>query len=99
MNEAYSNKHYDLPSDGREQSNERFGSIINFSNFLLHVLKIVYHNWDNCHPEIDNEIMLDDKRLLDMFNMVLKNVDMRIQIASASLRKLFVKAFYRCAKI
>lgn len=75
MNDAHSNIHYELPSDGREQNNERFGSIINFSNFLLHVLKIVYHNWKNCRPEIDNEIMLDDKRLLDMFSMVLKNVD------------------------
>lgn len=75
IQEAHHNKHYPLPSDGKEQLNERFGSIINFSNFLLQVLKIVYHNWKECDEEIDSKIMLDDKRLLDMFGMVLKHVD------------------------
>lgn len=75
MKDAHNNIHYELPSDGKEQMTERFGSIINFSNFLLQVLKIVYHNWDERDEEVDNNIMLDDKRLLDMFGMVLKHVD------------------------
>lgn len=43
---------------------ERFNSIINFPNFLLHVLKIQEH---------DKDIPLDDKRLLDTFNIFLEN--------------------------
>lgn len=75
MRDAHNNIHYELPSDGKEQMTERFGSIINFSNFLLQVLKIVYHNWHECVGKVDNNIMLDDKRLLDIFGEVLKHVD------------------------
>ena len=38
---------------------ERFSSVINFPNFLLQVLRVVY-------PEAD--VSLDDKKLIDMFN-------------------------------
>jgi hypothetical protein len=42
---------------------ERFNTIINFSNFLLHILRI----------QIEDDIPLDDKRLLDSFKPFLKN--------------------------
>ncbi len=49
-----------------EQDNEnpdRFNSVINFPNFLLHVLRV----------QQKTDIPLDDKRLLDTFDEVLKN--------------------------
>jgi len=39
-------------------TSERFNSVINFSNFLLHVLRVL----------TENDIALDDKRLLEQFN-------------------------------
>lgn len=45
-------------NDDAREKEERFGSIIDFSNFLLHVLKLTIKN--------DN-VSLDDKKLLDAF--------------------------------
>lgn len=42
---------------------ERFNSVINFSNFLLHVLRVL----------TKQDIALDDKRLLEQFDVYLKN--------------------------
>jgi len=47
----------------KEDAPERFTSIINFSNFLLHVLRI----------QTQEDVSLDDKRLLDIFYTQLKN--------------------------
>ncbi|RKV79512.1 MAG: DUF262 domain-containing protein, partial [Alloprevotella sp.] len=43
--DANNHESYDLPSDGNADKgkSERFGSIINFPNFLLQVLKVCYH--------------------------------------------------------
>ena len=72
FDDAALNKKYSLPeSDEKDEGNDRFGSIINFSNLLLHVLKVMYHNDDEYDPVIDQDIRLDDKRLLDIFAMVL----------------------------
>lgn len=60
-----------------EQDNEnpdRFNSVINFPNFLLHVLRV----------QQKKDIPLDDKRLLDTFDEVLKN---------ETSKEIFVKTF------
>lgn len=44
---------------------ERFNSTINFSNFLLHILRI----------QTNEDVALDDKRLLELFNPYLKNIE------------------------
>jgi hypothetical protein len=44
---------------------ERFNSVINFSNFLLHVLRIA----------TKNDVPLDDKRLLEQFDKYLKDTE------------------------
>jgi hypothetical protein len=49
-------------------SPERFNSVINFSNFLLHVLSILSKG-----DLIDKKIALDDKRLLEQFDAYLKD--------------------------
>lgn len=47
----------------KEDSPERFTSVVNFSNFLLHVLRI----------HTNRDVALDDKRLIDSFNVFLDN--------------------------
>ena len=72
--DAAANKKYPLPdSDDKDEGNDRFGSIINFSNLLLHVLKVMYHSDPEYNSEIDDEIRLDDKRLVDIFVLVLSS--------------------------
>lgn len=46
-----------------DESPERFNTIINFANFLLHILRI----------QTKSDIPLDDKRLLELFEPFLKN--------------------------
>lgn len=48
-----------------DESPERFNTIINFANFLLHILRI----------QTKSDIPLDDKRLLELFEPFLKNDD------------------------
>ncbi len=47
-----------------EEAPDRFNTIINFSNFLLHILRI----------QTKSDIPLDDKRLLEVFEPYLKKV-------------------------
>jgi hypothetical protein len=55
----------EAPQDSDEQLSERFHSVINFSNFLLHVLRV----------ETEEDISLDDKKLLDQFDEYLLKQD------------------------
>ena len=85
--DADNNVEYELPNSDKslEGGNDRFGSIINFSNFLLQVLKVMYHRKeDDYKTDIDAEIRLDDKRLIDIFQIVLQN---------SSDRRAFVKRY------
>lgn len=52
-------------SSTTDESPERFNTIINFSNFLLHILRI----------QTKTDVPLDDKRLLELFEPYLKNED------------------------
>lgn len=52
-------KPWDEQSQDKEQP-EYFGSVISFSNFLLHVLKVIYPNNEN--------VVLDDKKLISIFS-------------------------------
>lgn len=64
---------------------ERFNSVINFSNFLLHVLR-VYTKQD---------VALDDKRLLDQFEQYLLNKDLLDKNARIEAVKDFVFALLK----
>ena len=77
--DAKRHKSYDLPSDGNADKgkSERFGSIINFPNFLLQVLKVCYHGrfFNQKYPEaVDAQIRLDDKALIPTFQAVLSSL-------------------------
>jgi uncharacterized protein with ParB-like and HNH nuclease domain len=48
-----------------DESPDRFNTIINFANFLLHILRI----------QTKSDVPLDDKRLLELFEPFLKNED------------------------
>ena len=54
------------PESGNDESPERFNTVINFPNFLLHVLRV----------ETERDIPLDDKRLITTFeDCLLKSAD------------------------
>lgn len=52
-------------SSTSDESPDRYNTIINFANFLLHILRI----------QTKSDIPLDDKRLLELFEPYLKNED------------------------
>lgn len=56
-------KRFSEQPDSNGETAERFNSVINFSNFLLHILRI----------QTKTNIALDDKRLLELFDSHLKN--------------------------
>ena len=66
---------------------ERFGSIINFPNFLLQVLKVCYHRSEFYQEKIDEQIRLDDKDLIPIFETVLQS------LANEEKQAKFVKFF------
>ena len=77
--DAKRHKSYPLPSDGSADKgkSERFGSIINFPNFLLQVLKVCYHGrfFNQKYIEaVDAQIRLDDKALIPIFQAVLESL-------------------------
>ncbi|MBK3867571.1 DUF262 domain-containing protein [Pseudomonas stutzeri] len=68
-------------TDNGEEAPERFNTVINFPNFLLHVLRV----------DTQADIPLDDKRLLDLFEThVLKQPD------PAAAVKRFTFSLLRC---
>lgn len=88
FDDAASNKKYPLPdSDDNDEGKDRFGSVINFPNFLLHVLKVMYHSDCEYNQGVDDNIRLDDKRLVSIFDMTLNNCQDK-----ASFVKRFIMA-------
>jgi hypothetical protein len=68
---------FDYNTDHKKDSPERFTSIINFPNFLLHILRV----------QTSLDISLDDKRLLEPFKEILDSEK------SKEEKKIFVKLF------
>ena len=87
--DAKNNVRYELPRDGSQEEGkqDRFGSIINFPNFLLQVLKVCYHDGKFYNEEIDSKIRLDDKALIPIFQAVLEYME------DEEERRIFVKYF------
>ncbi|MGN7988615.1 DUF262 domain-containing protein [Pedobacter sp. 22226] len=61
---------FEVNKNHNEEAPERFNSVINFSNFLLHVLRI----------QTQKNISLDDKRLKDFFDVELKLLSINEQV-------------------
>ena len=76
IDDAQRNIHYRNPSqsDVSDSADDRFSSIVNFPNFLLHVLKIFVVKEFGIHSSITKDVMLDDKRLIEFFTNTLKKV-------------------------
>ncbi len=72
--DAYNNIKYTLPNSEDDNKNEedRFESIITFPNFLLHVLRLHYQNNEGRYDSLLDEVKLDDKRLIGIFNKALE---------------------------
>lgn len=60
---VHHNGNFDVNIDHKEDAPERFNSIINFQNFLLHILRI----------QTKENISLDDKRLVESFDDILNS--------------------------
>lgn len=73
--DAKNNVKYRIPDsdDDTDGTGDRFGSAINFPNFLLQALKVMYHSDPEYKKDVDAEIKLDDKRLIDIFDNVIKH--------------------------
>ncbi|ATG73991.1 hypothetical protein AN401_09105 [Zobellella denitrificans] len=65
-----------LQSDGEEEvaASERFNSVINFANFLLHVLRVVSRE-----PGETEGVPLDDKQLIEQFELRILKQENRIE--------------------
>lgn len=89
LGDSKTNIRYELPRDGSqdEGKQDRFGSIITFPNFLLQVLKVTYFDYELRKEELDEKIKLDDKRLIPIFQDVLKS------LSNKEERQLFVKRY------
>lgn len=59
---------HDTDNDDEKVKEQRFDSIIDFSNFLLHVLKVTNDDADE-----SKEVSLDDKKLLEAFGRIKNN--------------------------
>lgn len=79
LRDIISNKASSVNSEDEErEKEERFGSVIDFSNFLLHVLKLM--------PEHSNT-SLDDKKLIDAFLCSKKDLKVKAKEFSENLLK------------
>ncbi len=70
-------------SSTSDESPDRFNTIINFANFLLHILRI----------QTKSDVPLDDKRLLELFDPFLKNDD-KIEFVKQFGYNLLKSKFY-----
>lgn len=71
-------------SSNEEDDFERFNSVINFPNFLLHVLRVI----------LEKDVPLDDKRLLDSFDeYLIRSLTKEEAISNV---KNFIYALFRC---
>ncbi|SFG29825.1 DUF262 domain-containing protein [Pontibacter chinhatensis] len=60
---------FEQPKRQKEDAPDRFNTVINFSNFLLHVLRV----------QTESDVSLDDKRLLEIFDPYLKGDKVKVQ--------------------
>lgn len=72
-------KNYGNKENVTDDSPDRFNSVINFSNFLLHVLRVQVYNSDNSQSYLKLDIPLDDKRLLKTFEVVMNSQTDKVQ--------------------
>lgn len=88
--DAQQNIHYRNPSqtDNNDGENDRFSSIVNFPNFLLHVLKIFLIKKFTFKSATAKDITLDDKRLIDFFSNTLKNVSKKDEFVKEFIMEL-----------
>lgn len=71
-------------SSTTDESPDRFNTIINFANFLLHILRI----------QTNSDVPLDDKRLLELFEPYLKNEDKKEFVKQFSYNLLKGKFYF-----
>ena len=63
---------YAYKEEVTDDNPDRFNSVINFSNFLIHVLRIQIYNDHTINDNLKLDIPLDDKRLLKTFESIME---------------------------
>lgn len=84
VDEIINGNYKKVTEDEDEQSPDRFSSIINFPNFLLQVLRV----------STSEDIPLDDKRLLDTFDLFLRDENSLEFVKSFGFDLLKMKFYY-----
>ncbi len=82
------NHSVEVKYEEEDDSPERFNSVINFSNFLLHILRVLVNNNPN-YAMLSagvKDVPLDDKRLIETFNVFLN-------IEDKTIKRSFVEDF------
>lgn len=72
-------KNYNYKDEVTDDSPDRFNSVINFQNFLLHVLRVQIYNSDDIESNLKLDIPLDDKRLLKTFESIMNSQTDKVQ--------------------
>ncbi len=76
------------PDDDSQEESERFTTVINFPNFLLHVLRV---------QEKSDDVKLDDKRLLLTFENILKSKSDKLKFVDDFIFNLFrIRFLFDC---
>ncbi|MEO9258379.1 MAG: DUF262 domain-containing protein, partial [Crocinitomicaceae bacterium] len=72
INEIIQGAHHQIQASSVDDSPDRFNSVINFPNFLLHVLRVTSKK----------DIPLDDKRLIEIFQSEIRTAEEPIKFAT-----------------
>lgn len=90
IDEIISSPAIEIQKRKNENQPDRFNSVVNFQNFLLHVLKVQSNEKNE-----EEEVALDDKRLLDTFNRLFpKDSEAKETFAKTYVYNLLKCKFY-----
>ncbi|MDB5152301.1 MAG: hypothetical protein JWR54_1052 [Mucilaginibacter sp.] len=84
IDEIIAAKSFATKKENVEENPDRFNTVVNFPNFLLHVLRIQMKS---------ESVALDDKRLLDLFKAVLKKQEDKRKFVQAFIYNLLKSKF------
>tara|TARA_R110001592_G_scaffold72904_2_gene222798 strand:- start:1077 stop:3050 length:1974 start_codon:yes stop_codon:yes gene_type:complete len=72
------------PETDKHEESDRFTTVVNFPNFLLHVLRI---------QEGSDDVVLDDKKLLETFKSILAKKSNKVEFVNEFIYNLFKTRF------
>ena len=85
--EIAENNNNEIKNDDEDESEDSYNSIIDFPNFLMHVLRLFYNKIYNENYNAD--IPLNEKKLIDVFDNIEKSSDVNKEFAKEFIKNLF----------